>query len=267
MAKTSKKKKTADSEQDQPQTSGKPATTRRNGSTKKSRTKKSSSGETAQNKPRRSKAAKGSSKGRRILTWLRFILICLAVVAALLIYLFDLSRVSSNAMMPTLAQGDLVLSFAPGFVSLELKPGQIALIRNDQNEAAPNFLRVIANNGETVSYNEDRLSINGIALSRVRLTNAAIARPEDEPDIWRENVQDTYYKISLPQRALAGSLNGSIQLAQAQAFLAGDNRLASYDSRQAGPYDNSQIRGRALIILESMRDDGVLGHWMKLLDL
>lgn len=288
MAKSSKKKQARSEDpaieptesSDNSDTTPRKRSSKKSQSGKKSSTKQSKSsakqGQTSENEARSTtkRSASGSkrnksSKHKRpgFVTWLRFALACLAVLIALLAYFFDLSRVSSNAMMPTLAKGDLVLSFAPWFVDTEVTPGQIALIRNDQNEAAPNFLRVIASHGETITYDADRLSVNGIAIPRVRLTNAAIARPADEPDIWRESIQDVHYKISLPQRSLAGALSGSVQLTEQKIFLAGDNRMASYDSRQAGPTEKSQIRGHALIILESMRNDGVLGHWLKLIDL
>lgn len=288
MAKASQKKHTepADPAIEHTESSDNSDTTPRKRSSKKSQSGKKSSakqskssakqGQTSEKEERSSSKRSQTSSKRgnaskrkrpKWVTWLKFALACLAVVTALLVYFFDISRMSSNAMMPTLAKGDLVLSFAPGFVNPDVKPGQIALIPNDHNEAAPNFLRVIANAGESIAYDADRLSINGIALPRVRLTNAAIARPADEPDIWRESIQEVHYKISLPQRALAGALSGTVQLTDQTFFLAGDNRMASYDSRQAGPTEKSQIRGHALIILESMRNDGVLGHWLKLIDL
>jgi type IV secretory pathway protease TraF len=46
-------------------------------------------------------------------------------------------------------------------------------------------------------------------------------------------------------------------------FLIGDNRMASYDSRQRGVYSRDQVQGRALFILASARDDALLGHWIK----
>lgn len=262
MAKSSQKKhaEPLDSAQDATQSSGEPAKPRRKRGSRKSpsETKATRSGKA----PKR-----GSKKRPRTISWVKFVIACLAIAAALLVYFFDISRVRSNDMMPTLSKGDLVLSFAPGWISPELTPGQIALLRNDTNEAAPNYLRVLANAGEAVTFESDRIAINGTAIPRIRLTNAAIARPVDEPEIWRENVQGHYYKISLPQQPLAGTLSGTHQLTAGQYFLAGDNRMASYDSRQSGPADKTQIRGHALIILESMRDDGVLGHWLKLLDL
>ena len=184
------------------------------------------------------------------------------LLTALSVYCFDITPVSTNAMMPALNEGDVVLSWSPRWIEGNYQPGDVVLLANASTETAPNFLRLIADDG-TVSFREDEIQINGNKLKRLQLTNTAIIRPTDEPEIWRETLTNgTAYKIMLPQHAMTGSLHGEVMLDKG-VFLAGDNRYASYDSRQNGELRRDQMRGKALIVLESARNDGVLGRFIK----
>ncbi len=178
------------------------------------------------------------------------------------IYCFDITPVSTNAMMPALNEGDVVLSWSPGWIDSSYEPGDVVLLANASSESAPNFLRLIAEDG-TVSFHEDEIRIDGNKLKRLQLTNTAIIRPQDEPEIWRETLTNgAAYKIMLPQHAMTGSLKGEVVL-EKDVFLAGDNRYASYDSRQNGAVDRKQMKGKALLVLESTKDDGFLGKFIK----
>ncbi len=169
-------------------------------------------------------------------------------------------------MMPTLARNDLVVSWAPIWGNLTPAPGNIILINNNKSDSEPNYLRLIANQSEEISYHSDRISVNGVPIQRLQLTNDAIVRPENEPEIWRETLQNgSKYRIMLPQHAIIGQLHGSVR-AQNGAFLAGDNRMASYDSRQNGLFEQNKLRGKALFVLESSRNDGLIANWFKLID-
>ena len=117
-----------------------------------------------------------------------------------------------------------------------------------------------------MSYREDALRIDGQAIKRLQLTNTAIARASDDPEIWRETLTNgAAYRIMLPQHAMTGKLEGEVVLDDG-VFLVGDNRYASYDSRQSGATDPGQVRGKALIVLESAHNDGILMRFLKWID-
>lgn len=195
------------------------------------------------------------------------ILVCLIVFSAGFALTTDISTVETNAMMPTLSYGDIVLSWSPKFIRYETQPGDIALIDRQSafgEGSGPNFLRVISSGGETVGYGGDRLTLHGVPLKRFLLTNPAIARPAGSPEIWRETLPNgRRYRIMISDDGLSGDETGEIQLKSDGVFLAGDNRYAAYDSRRTGELRTTQIAGKALFILRSTRDDGWFGHWLK----
>lgn len=229
----------------------------------------------AKGERRKGSEKKGSSSKKKtpscyqgVRRWASIILACVVVFSAGFALTTDISTVETNAMMPTLSYGDIILSWSPKFIPYETQPGDIALI--DRKSAfgegsGPNFLRVISRGG-TIAYRGDRLTLNGEPLKRVLLTNPAIARPAGTPEIWRETLPDgRRYRIMILDDGLIGDDAGEMHLKNDGVFLAGDNRYAAYDSRRAGEFNADQIDGKALFILHSARNDGWFGHWFKML--
>jgi signal peptidase I len=214
----------------------------------------------------RKSSKKGSSRKRQTQPVLAVRIIAAALLILMLgtIYCLEFSRVTSNAMMPTLAKGDWVVSWAPRWIHVGYEPGDVVWVNASESDVAPNFLRLIAQNDAEISYNNDTFRINGISPERRLLTNDAIIRPPEEPEIWRETLTSgVSWRIMLPQQGLYGANSGRVDLKNNDMFLIGDNRMASYDSRQRGVYSRDQVQGRALFILASARDDALLGHWIK----
>ena len=191
----------------------------------------------------------------------------LIAIAVVLCIFFDISRVRANAMMPALNQGDIVLSWTPPSGFNTIGEGDIYFVEYGDSENAPNFMRVIACGDHTVSFRDDALRIDSSALLRQALTNDAIERPPEEPRIWRESIgkTGTSWKIMLPQTPVVSHKEGEIKLNADACFIAGDNRMSSYDSRQTGALPKNNIRGKALIILKSSNDDGLIGPYIRFL--
>ncbi len=189
---------------------------------------------------------------------------CALFFILLAILLFDIDQVDTVAMQPALHKDDIVVSFAPPFVHPTPAIGQIYHIHSE-NEA-PNFLRLISCGEHTVTYDEDVIRLNGKAMKRLKLTNDAIARPADAPEIWRESLESgQQWRIMLPQLPIRSHLHGSVTLSANTCFAAGDNRMSSYDSRHFGPIDQHNLTGKALFILHTTQSDGIFGPFIKLL--
>ena len=217
-------------------------------------------------KRKKGKSAKGKSRIPGRLAWIMAAVLILVLGN---LYFLDISRVNTNSMMPGLSRDDLVLSWAPSWVTPELETGSIALLdldgMDEEDTEEPNFLRVMGCQGDHVVFHDDKLEISGRIPKRRLLTNDAIVRPDNEPEIWRETLWNGQeYRIMVPRQPIVGKRSGESSVDG--VFLVGDNRMASYDSRQSGSYEPGKIRGRALFIIKSARNDGILGHWLKPID-
>ena len=198
-------------------------------------------------------------------TRLKVALVLTGFLAMIGFVLFDVVEVSSNAMLPTMSKGDTVLTLSPAFMSLDYKAGDVVYVESSQG-VTPNFLRMVTEPDQTVRYYGDKLEINGHKPGRLLLTNPSIVRPADTPEVWRETLENgRNYRILLPKQGIHGPLAGEVKLRSETAFLVGDNRMASYDSRQTGPVSLDECRGKPLLILYSSQNDGLLGHWLKFL--
>ena len=218
--------------------------------------------ESTRSTPRRPASRKkksGALSGFRLVLYTAVSLVLLTVI------LFDFDRVQTVAMQPTLYKDDIVVSFAPPFVDLTPVEGHVYLIRSDDDTKTPNFLRILlCGSSHTAAYNEDTIKLDQTAIKRVKLTNDAIIRPSDAPEIWRETLDNgESWRIMLPQNPIRGRLVGSVPLAPDSCFAAGDNRMASYDSRHFGALKRTRIAGHALFILRTEQSDGILGSYIK----
>jgi len=235
-------------------------------SAKSSSAKSSSAKSSNKSSSRSKKTSKRKSSGSRFSVMFRAILLAIIVICSAFVLLFDVDEVNSVAMQPTLNKGDIVLSWAPVFIKPDIREGQVYLLNVDKKDKTPNFLRAIACNGQTIDYREDVLKIDGKPIERLALTNDAIARPKDEPEIWRESLASgASWHIMLPQNPVVGHVAGTSKVEADTCFMAGDNRMAAYDSRHIGEFKREKMTGRALFILRSAKSDAILGRFIKLL--
>jgi signal peptidase I len=126
--------------------------------------------------------------------------------------------VNGEAMAPTFGRGDVV-PIEP-FDPAELRRGDVVLI--DPFGKGPVLKRIIGLPGETVSIHDGQVYIDDKLLNEPYLKGAPTPCRSDDPCSQGQGI-----------KVLGGS-----------AFVMGDNRGNSQDSREYGPVPLSQIKGR-----------------------
>jgi signal peptidase I len=168
-----------------------------------------------------------------------------AVLLALFarIFLFEMIRIPSGSMSPTLEAGDLVLVnrfvFAAdcGAIWLpcrELERGDVIVFRAPPGGYRHAFVkRVIATEGQVVDFRDKRLTLDG-------------ARPE-EP--WAHHRDPATYPDArfVPDQRRWRDQHGPTRVPYRAVFVAGDNRDESWDSRFWGPLAVRHVQGRPFL--------------------
>lgn len=145
----------------------------------------------------------------------RDFVLMLAVVSLLFSLLVGVSRVDGTSMAPTLRDGQPVFFTR---VNLRYSRGDVVYARMPSGE---NYVkRVVALEGDVVELRDGTLYINGV--------------PEDNPNA---------YGATQPQE---GIVEYPYTVGEDMAFLVGDNREGSVDSRTFGALPLSSIRGKLI---------------------
>jgi signal peptidase I len=138
-------------------------------------------------------------------------------------------------MMPTLQAGDYIMATKSGYPGSGVKRGDLAVFHPPDRRDEVYVDRVVAQAGETIEIRGKSVYIDDHVL--------------EEPYIHRDSTTSRPHQSDFgPLRVPAGA-----------AFMMGDNRDASRDSRLFGPVGNEAIEGRALYIYFS-RDPGRIGR-------
>ncbi len=147
----------------------------------------------------------------------------IVIIIALLIktYIFTPIRVNGTSMYPTLNEGDIMILNEIGYHLNGVERFDIVVVKKDNDDRI--IKRVIGLPGETVSYKDNKLFINGKEISE-DFTHE-ITHNFDLSEINEEIIPDDYY------------------------FVVGDNRGNSKDSRIIGLIHKSEIKGKTSFVL------------------
>lgn len=163
-------------------------------------------------------------------------------------------KVDGHSMDPTLTDGQrlFVLKVTPidRFDIVVAKEGDKRVVK-----------RVVGMPGDTISYSNDKLSINGKEVTESYLANYQEAFNKDK-------LQNTYAYNSLFQQLASqagaftidnsGSPNFSVKVPDNHYYLLGDNRLVSKDSRAVGTFSREQIVGEVTFRFWPLTDLGTV---------
>ena len=145
-------------------------------------------------------------------------------------FFFKPIHVDGNSMYPTLHDNDMGFTNVFSRNTSGLKRFDIVIVYIPERDK---YLvkRIIGLPGETISYSENKLFINGEYVEE-KFFN------EEYVNEYMKNI-DGYFTSDMQ----------SITLKENEYFLMGDNRRDSSDSRFYGPFQGSQIIGKNVIIL------------------
>ena len=169
---------------------------------------------------------------QEVLTWtFRIALVCF--LAFVLVWYFG-EKVSTigDSMNPRLENGDITLMNRLVYEVRKPKRGEVIAFRPNGGETSHCYIkRVIGLPGETVSYEDGRILIDG------------------------EAIEENYVTTQIED---AGLLEEPISLGQDEYFVLGDDRKNSEDSRSAnvGNVKQSEIAGKVWIVISPIKHFG-----------
>jgi len=164
---------------------------------------------------------------RNLLEWVAVIVGAVLVAVLIKTFLVQAFRIPSESMVPTLEIGDRVLVNKLSYKAHEINRGDVVVFKRPPGLPAgpgePEDLikRVIGLPGDTVQAKDGSMYVNGKRL--------------EEP--------------YLPPGTPSLNLDQPVKIAQGQAWVMGDNRTNSQDSRVFGPIESTTVIGRAFMIM------------------
>lgn len=159
---------------------------------------------------------------RQIFSLVKYYVICVAVVLLLSNFVAKPVVIRGTSMNPTLENFDFALSNRLSIVlGGEIERFDIVVVQSEEGEIVK---RVVGIPGDTISYVNGVLSVNGTQIE------------ED-------------YIIDDPKKLHADMDVYEVTLGPDEYFLMGDNRTGSTDSRYFGPFHRSDIISKDLLVL------------------
>lgn len=173
-------------------------------------------------------------------------LLFLAAMLFAWLYIFMNVQVDGHSMDPTLAHGDrlFVLKVTP------INRFDVVVAKEEHNGETKRIVkRVIGMPGDTISYNNDVLTINGVETDEPYLADYLAKFKADK-------LQSTYAYNKLfqdlakasPSFTADATHNASftITVPEGEYFLIGDDRIVSKDSRHVGTFERDDIIGEVM---------------------
>jgi signal peptidase I len=211
----------------------------------------------------------------------------LLLVFLLRSFLFEPFRIPSDSMMPTLLDGDFILvnKYTYG-VRLPLlnrkiiavnepQRGEVMVFRYPGDTSKDYIKRVVGLPGDTVSYQDKRLTVNGEPLGVEKMEDYLHAKKLYYSSQFRETLGNVTHrilnedvmpphvfdKIDFPaQENCQYNVAGVIcTVPEGHYFVMGDNRDRSQDSRSWGFVPDANVVGRAFFIWFNFSDPGRIG--------
>jgi signal peptidase I len=182
-----------------------------------------------------------SGAGRSAIEWI--VVVAAAVLVALLIKTFIMQAffIPSASMEPTLLINDRVLVNKLSYRLHDVNRGDVVVFERPAGEGPGSeagvtdiIKRVIALPGEQVFFDDDKVFVNGQALSEPYLPPGTVTTPAPKEMAYGNSQCTRTEPCPVPS---------------ATVWLMGDNRSNSQDSRYIGPVSQDVIVGRAFMTI------------------
>ena len=179
-----------------------------------------------------------------ILDFARLILITVVAAMVILVFVARKEEVRGTSMYPTLVEGEsVIINMAANYVG-EIKRFDVVGAREYRSDDLW-VKRVIGLPGETISYREDVLYVDGKAMEEPFLDKKYV-----------EQVKKSANKLYFTQDYI------SKKLGKNEYLLVGDNRNESLDSRNdaVGPFQREQIIARGVFVYQPFSKARYVGN-------
>ncbi len=163
-------------------------------------------------------------------SWIRDLLISVAVSTFIIIFLYQPVRVEGTSMLPMLEDQDRLFINKLAYRVGDIHRGDVVVFLYPHDRQKSYIKRVIALPGDDLRIDHGRVFVNGRGLSETYVP------PRFEDD------------RSLPETIVP----------EHEYFVMGDHRSISSDSRDFGPVDRELIYGKAAFVYWPMEQAGVV---------
>ncbi len=194
-------------------------------------------------------------------------------------FLFEPFKIPSGSMIPTLLVGDFIVvnKFAYGIrlpvlnkkiISTgEPQRGDVMVFRYPKDPAVNFIKRTVGLPGDTISYRDKQLFVNGEKVTKVLAGRFAsgdlkCSTPDVDTKLFNEQLGDAGHELLLNDRSL--SRNGQWVVPAGHYFMMGDNRDRSNDSRMWGFVPEENLVGRAVGIWLNFDFEKGCGDWSRI---
>lgn len=163
-------------------------------------------------------------------SWIRDLIISVAVSSFIIIFLYQPVRVEGTSMLPMLEDQDRLFINKLAYRVGEIQRGDVVVFLYPHDHQKSYIKRVIALPGDDLRIDHGRVFVNGHELSEKYVP------PRFEDD------------RSLPENVVP----------EHEYFVMGDHRSISSDSRDFGPVDRDLIYGKAAFVYWPVEQAGVV---------
>jgi signal peptidase I len=168
--------------------------------------------------------------GGGVHSWLRDLVVSVAISAFIIVFLYQPVRVEGTSMLPMLEDQDRLFINKIAYRVGEIHQGDVVVFQYPRDHTKSYIKRVIALPGDDLRIDHGRVYVNGARLKE------AYVPPRFEDD------------RSQPEMVLPPN----------QYFVMGDHRSISSDSRDFGPVDRDLIYGKAAFVYWPIEQVGVV---------